>query len=75
MKISRKFVMELNSVLDNFCGDCQINFTNCKFIGVVLYNATLEVPNLFRQSDVLLILPNTFPAIFSAYTVVIEYAI
>ena len=51
------------------CGDCQICFHNWKFIGVLLYNATLESPNLFRQSDVLLISPNIFPAIFSAYTI------
>ena len=35
----------------------------------IIYNVTLELPNLFCQSDVLLILPNIFPAIFSAYMV------
>ena len=40
-----------------------------KFTGVSLYNATLESPDLFHQSDVLLIWQNIFPAIFSAYTV------
>ena len=50
------------------CGGRQIYFANWKFI-VLLYNATLESINLFCQSDVLLISPNIFLAIFSAYTV------
>ena len=36
---------------------------------ILLHDVTLESLNLFRQSDALLISPNIFPAIFSAYTV------
>ena len=56
--------MELNLAVGNFLWKSP-NIIS----GVLLYNVTLEPPNLISSKGSLLISPNIFPAIFSAYTV------
>ena len=47
-RTSRNFGIELNLAVGIFCGDRQIYFINYKFIGVLLYIVTLELPNLTK---------------------------